>query len=190
MPPKVKFSRDQIVDAATQIVREVGMSALTARAIAERLNCSVAPVFSVFENMDELRAVVFKQAKEMYEMYIEEGLKQALPFKGAGLKYIEFAQKEPYLFRLLFMSDYHVDISNFLLLDDNNAKILNALMTSWGLDEKTARALHEDIMIYTHGIAVLCVTGSCSFSEEETSRRLTSAFTAMLKEIKTSGHSD
>lgn len=184
MPPKVKYTRELIVNAATELVKEAGASALTARALGERLNCSVAPIFSVFKNMEDVQSEVVKAAKKIYDGYIEEGLKQVLPFKGAGLKYIEFARREPNLFRLLFMSQYPVGLDGFMLLDENNDRILNALITSWGVDGEIARQLHEDIMIYTHGIAVLCVTNSCSFSDEEISRRLTAAFTAMLKEVK------
>ncbi len=39
-------------------------------------------------------------------------------------------------------------------------------------------------MIYTHGIAVLCATDSCCFTDEEISERLTFAFKAMLKSFK------
>ena len=126
-----------------------------------------------------------KQAKQMYDGYIAEGLKlQPFPFKGAGLKYIEFARKEPNLFRVLYMSENRGGMDNFVLLDDNNSKIISALMNSWSLDEDTARKLHKDINIYTHGIAALCVTNSCAFTDEEISERLTFAFTAMLKQIK------
>ncbi|MDE6075005.1 MAG: TetR/AcrR family transcriptional regulator [Clostridia bacterium] len=184
MPPKVKFSKEQIVAAALDIAREQGIAALTARAVADKLNCSVAPVFSVFENMDELREEVIRQAKSVYDGYIEEGLKQVLPFKGVGLKYIEFAKREPNLFRVLFMSDYSFGLDKFMLLDKNNAAIVNALMNSWSVDKKTAVGLHQDIMIYTHGIAVMCATKSCNFSDEEISERLTFAFMSMLKQVK------
>lgn len=184
MPPKVKFSREKIVAAATDVVRAAGMPALTARALSEQLNCSVAPIFFVFENMEEVRGEVVKRAKQIYEEYISEGLMQPLPFKGAGLKYIEFAKNEPNLFKVLFMSEYRVGLDNYMLLDENNAKIVGALMSSWSLGEITAKAMHKHIMIYTHGIAVLCATNSCSFTDEEISERLTFAFTAMLKEIK------
>ena len=184
MPPKAKFTRESIVAAATDVVRSAGMSALTARVLGDKLNCSVAPVFSVFENMDELRAEVVRQAKQIYKSYIDDGLKQALPFNGAGLKYIEFPKNEPNLFRLLVMSDYSGGLDNFMLLDDNNAKIVNALITTWAVDEETARALHKDIMLYTHGIAGMCATNSCAFSDEEISERLTFAFMAMLKMAK------
>ena len=37
MPPKVKFSKEAIIGTALQLVREEGMSSLTARALAEKL---------------------------------------------------------------------------------------------------------------------------------------------------------
>lgn len=184
MPPKVKFTKEAILSAATELVRATGLPALTARALSEKLNCSVVPIFSVFENMENLCAEVVAEARRIYNGYIEEGLTYDLPFKGAGLKYIEFARREPNLFRILFMSDSRGGLDSFLLLDTNNGKIVGALMSSWGLDEPTARSLHKDILLYTHGIAVMCVTGSCTFTDEEISERLTFAFTAMLKEIK------
>lgn len=184
MPPKVRFSRDKIVAAATEVVRAAGMPALTARALSEKLNSSVAPVFSEFSNMEEVRGAVVAQAKKIYESYIAEGLKNPLPFKGAGLKYIEFAKTEPNLFKVLFMSDYRVGLDNYMLMDENNAKIINALVRSWSLDIQTARELHKNIMLFTHGIAVLCATNSCAFTDGEISERLTFAFTAMLKQVK------
>ena len=184
MPPKVRFSRDKIVAAATEVVRAAGMPALTARALSEKLNSSVAPVFSEFSNMEEVRGAVVAQAKKIYESYIAEGLKNPLPFKGAGLKYIEFAKTEPNLFKVLFMSDYRVGLDNYMLMDENNAKIINALVRSWSLDIQTARELHKNIMLFTHGITVLCATNSCAFTDGEISERLTFAFTAMLKQVK------
>lgn len=188
MPPKIKFERAKIIAAATEIVRAAGMPALTARALSESLNCSVAPIFSEFGSMDELRAAVVGAAKTLYAEYIDEGLKQELPFKGAGLKYIEFAKNEPNLFKLLFMSNYCAGLDSFMLLDENNKKIVGALISTWGVSPETAKSLHKNIMLYTHGIAVLCATGSCEFSDEEISERLTFAFTSMLKEMKRSGN--
>ena len=39
MPPKVKVTREQIVQAALALVRESGAQALNARAVANRLGC-------------------------------------------------------------------------------------------------------------------------------------------------------
>ena len=63
MPPKAKFSRDEIVEAALTIVREDGIQALTARSLGDRLGSSARPVFTVFQNMEEVQGAVLKAAK-------------------------------------------------------------------------------------------------------------------------------
>ena len=40
MPPKVKITKQDIIDTALALIREGGESALNARAIAAALNCS------------------------------------------------------------------------------------------------------------------------------------------------------
>lgn len=41
MPPKIKVTQDQIILAAMNIVRESGIDALNARALAKHLDCSI-----------------------------------------------------------------------------------------------------------------------------------------------------
>ena len=45
MPPKVRFTREEIIRAALDITRESGPEALTARSLAARLDCSAKPIF-------------------------------------------------------------------------------------------------------------------------------------------------
>ena len=47
MPPKVKVTQDQIIQAAMDIVRESGIDALNARALAKQLDCSIQPITSI-----------------------------------------------------------------------------------------------------------------------------------------------
>lgn len=47
MPPKAKFTKEQIVNAALDIIRENGTSELTARALGKRLGSSACPIFTV-----------------------------------------------------------------------------------------------------------------------------------------------
>ena len=44
MPPKPKFTKKNIADAAVALVRQSGMEALTARAVSARLGCSPKPI--------------------------------------------------------------------------------------------------------------------------------------------------
>ena len=50
MPPKPKFTKEDIVEAAFNIVREQGWEALTQRSIAQKLNASIGPIYSSLSN--------------------------------------------------------------------------------------------------------------------------------------------
>ena len=54
MPPKAKFTKDDIIQAGLDIVKENGMDALTARALGSKLGSSSRPIFTVFQNMEEV----------------------------------------------------------------------------------------------------------------------------------------
>ena len=62
MPPKVKVTKEDIIRAAVDLVREYGAQSINARTLATVLSCSTQPIFSNFETMDELRLAVVKKA--------------------------------------------------------------------------------------------------------------------------------
>lgn len=186
MPPKVKFTKAQIISAAVRIVRAAGMPALTARAISAELNCSVAPIFSVFDNMETLCGAVIEEVKRIYAEYIREGLCQPIPFKGVGEQYIKFAVEQPRFFQLLFMSEHKVaDINNLLpILDDNYEDILESVRKSYGLDGEYAEKMYKHLFIYTHGIATLCATGVYTFTADEMAKLMSEECMSLLKSLR------
>ena len=147
MPPKAKFTRNEIIKAAMGIVRKEGVSALTARVLGEELGSSARPIFTLFQNMEEVQQSVITAAKELYAEYVERGLSEELPFKGVGTQYILFSIKEPKLFQLLFMSEHEniPDFSGVLpLIDNNYEKILSRLFTLF----RITFCLHCFILIF------------------------------------------
>ena len=187
MPPKCKFTRDEIIQSAFEIARSEGTASITARALGARLGASSKPIFSVFENMEEVQAEVQKAAKALYAEYVQIGLHQELAFKGVGTQYILFAIKEPKLFQLLFMSEQpqKPSVAGILpIIDENYAKILLSVQTGYGLCKKDAEKLYRHLWIYTHGIAALCATNMCSFTAEEISGMMTEVCRGLLKEIR------
>ncbi len=191
MPPKPKFTREEIIQAAIDITRKEGFNSISARVLGKKLGSSSKPIFSVFENMEDVQTAVVAAAKEIYNQYIQKGILQAdenVPrCKCIGQQYIRFAITEPKLFQLLFMKE-HEHILNFenILpdIDMNYKDILLAIETDYGLDSSAALQLYHHIWIYAHGIASLCATKTCSFSEEEISEMLSEAFTSLLKTAK------
>ena len=55
MPPKVKVTKDMVIDAAFEIAREAGAENINARTVAKKLNCSTQPVMYHFATIEELK---------------------------------------------------------------------------------------------------------------------------------------
>lgn len=193
MPPKAKFTKEEIVNAGIEILREQGIESVTAREIGSYLNSSARPIFTVFSNMNEVMQEIENRAKEIYAQYVSEGLKNDIAFKGVGQAYIKFAQNEPKLFQLLFMKELpnQTSLDNILpVIDDNYQDILNSVKDGYGLSKDDSVKLYHHLWIYTHGIATLLATGMCSFSDEEISNMLTEVFISLLIRIKAGNDND
>lgn len=187
MPPKSKFTRDEIVKVALDIVRENGIKALTARALGARLGSSACPIFTVFENMEDVQSTVKVAAKVLYGDYIKTGLLFEPAFRGVGIQYIRFAMEEPRLFELLFMTmlNESPNIDNVLpIIDEYYSDILLSVQTSYNLNESDSKRLYHHLWIYSHGIAVLSATKTCNFSIDEVEGMLTDVSRSIIKEIK------
>ncbi len=187
MPPKAKFTRAEIVEAAFHIVKTDGWEALTSRALGAHLGSSARPIFTVFQSMDEVQQAVIEAAKALYKEYVDKGLTWEHPFKGVGTQYILFSIQEPKLFQLLFMSEQPQvpDFSGVLpLIEESYEEILQSIQNDYGMSRPLAQKLYQHLWIYTHGIATLCATKMCRFTGEEISSMITEVCMSILKNIK------
>lgn len=187
MPPKAKFTREEIIEAAMQIFRENGLEAVTARELGKRLGSSARPIFTVFESMEEVHGEIIKAAKAQYKQYVTWGLEQTPAFKGVGTAYIRFAMEESRLFQLLFMQEQGEtkDLDHVLEnIDENYQDILKSVEEFYGLNQNDAKKLYQHLWIYTHGIATLCATKVCMFTVEEIQGMMSEIFIGLLEKVK------
>lgn len=187
MPPKAKFTKEQITNAALEIVRTEDFDHLTARALGRRLGSSACPIFTVFSSMEEVQQAVLQAAKDIYREYVAKGLSETPAFKGVGTQYIQFAREEPKLFQLLFMGEQAAepDLDHVLpVIDESYDQILASITTEYGMAVEDAERLYRHLWIYSHGIASLCATKMCCFTSEEISQMLTEVFVGLLVRTK------
>lgn len=186
MPKKTFYTKEYIVNVAVQIVRESGIDSLSAREVAKRTGCSVCPIFSAFDNMDGLHDSVVEAVRRIYDKYIAEALKNENAFKSVGEAYIKFAVNEPKFFQLLFMNDDNIrSLENVLpSIDGNYDKILQSVINQYGTSREIAFKLYKNMWVFTHGIAAMCATRTCNFSESEISAMETDVFTSLLVKYK------
>ena len=193
MPPKAKFTKAEIIEAALNIVRTDGYEALTSRALGTCLGSSARPVFTVFKNMEEVQQAMIEAAKALYKEYVRKGLTSEHPFKGVGTQYILFSVNEPKLFQLLFMAEQKQipDLSGVLpLIDESYKDILLSIQKDYEISELSAKKLYRHLWIYTHGIASLCATKMCRFTGEEISTMITEVCMSVLKKIQEEENND
>jgi AcrR family transcriptional regulator len=184
MPPKAKYSREQIIDVAYELVRRNGEDFLSARTLASELGSSTAPIFTAFSSIDEIFCEIKAKAYELYSQYLKEGMAMQPAFKGTGLKYIQFAKDEPNLFKMLFMCVGNSDQPThyFPAGDiDNEPSVRGAAEISCGYDTERAKRIYNHLSVYTHGLAVMYAQGQCVFTDEDVSEMLSEVFRALSK---------
>ena len=182
MPPKVKFTREEIIRVALDIVRETGPEGLTARSLAARLGCSVKPIFGLFRSMEEVQQEVLAAGYRLYGQTIAQAMEAGKypPYKASGMAYIAFAQQEKPLFRLLFMRDRSHEDASPRLGDDVEPLIQQAA----GISRESARMFHLEMWIYVHGIAAMAATSFLDWDTELISALLTDAYRGLLARFK------
>lgn len=184
MPPKVKVTRQQLLDTAVAIVRQHGAAALNARTLARALDCSTQPVFSNFSSMEELKLAVVKEADNLYQAYLQKELaaEEYPAYKATGMAYIRFAREEKELFKLLFMRDRSAEPPE---LDESSLQPIFALAQDCtGLDSNSVRLFHLEIWIFVHGIATMIATDYLTFDKDFISRLLTDTFQGLKKRFE------
>jgi len=176
MPPKFKFTRDEITSVALNLTRRTGFSGLTARALAAELGCSAKPIFGLFKNMEEVQQEVIRTANILYHGYLREDMEKGEypPYKASGMAYIRFAKKEKELFKLLFMRDRSVE----KIKEDTEEirPLLQLIQEDTGMDEQEAHAFHIEMWIFVHGMATMIATNYLDLDEAYISKVITDAY--------------
>ena len=68
MARKCAYTKEMILEAAIKLFKKEGSDAITAKNIAKELNCSVAPIYSVYMSLDDLKKdLAFEIEKRILE---------------------------------------------------------------------------------------------------------------------------
>ncbi len=98
MPPKFKFSKQEMIDAAFKLVRNDGWQNLSTRTLAKVLGSSARPIYSFFKSIDELEEELVSLSVDLLYTYMTRKW-SGDPWIDHGIGYVMFAQEEKHLFR-------------------------------------------------------------------------------------------
>lgn len=122
--------RQEILDAAREILLSEGFSQLTMRGIAKRIEYSPTTIYLYFKNKEELLYnlcdEVFKRLLDILEKAGVNETSALARLRAAMYSYIDFGLSEPDRYRIAFMADInpHINVQNFLEEGKNGYKLL------------------------------------------------------------------
>lgn len=183
MPPKVKVSKEAIINEAVNLVRNNGAQSINARTIACMLNCSTQPIFSNFATMDDLRFAVVEKADILCQEYMRREVENGeFPaYKANGMAYIRFAKEEKELFKLLYMRDRSSE--SYPERSKITEEMESIVQKNIGLDGENAKLFHLEMWAYVHGIATMFATSFFDLDWNLVSRMLTDSYQGLKKQF-------
>lgn len=191
MPPKAKFTKEQIVKTAFDMTRENGFSSVTARELGKRLGTSASPIFTVFQSMSELQQEVRKLAMQEFITYVGNVLDYTPSFKRFGMQMISFAMEEPQLFRILYMEENEENRSFddlFKTLGEPAYLCVDIIQKENDVTKEEAIILFKQAWIHAFSIGVLLVNKICCFTKEEIAEMLSLEFQGVLYLLKSGNY--
>lgn len=171
MPPKIKFDREVIVEAAFDIAKEEGFAGITARRVANHLGCSVAPIYLNFETIDDLIKAVVERVFTLIDELLK---KQKGPkiFENIGKASLVFAREYPVLFRELVIQK-NPYMASYETVQDAIVEALAADESMRGLTYDERKLLLLKMRIFQTGLSVMVANGQLpSWLDEQSAEAL------------------
>lgn len=175
MPAKKVVTKERVLYAAIDIIREGGSEMLNVREIAKRCGCSTQPVYSLFGGMAGLKSELSGLVAKIYSDYIDGVIQSGKypEYKAIGMGYIGFAKEHKQLFKYLMMTPHEEKHDWEKLSYDVSTGIIT---DQYGLERGEAELLHTELWIFVHGVATMFATDYLDWDWELVSKMVTDAF--------------
>ena len=182
MTKNIKISKDMILEAAFKIVKTEGIEKLSNREIADKLKCSIRPIYYQFQNTKDMKKALYQKIEKYFYKFLMRDINDNFPkYKQIGLNYIKFAKKEKKLFQALFMSDEELTPSVFVSKDSEDYKeVEKVIKISTNLNNNDIKEFHTKMWIFCHGIATLVANETVSLTDNQIQELLSYEFQALM----------
>ncbi len=159
MPPKPKYTREEIIDAAYKIMEHKGIDAVVAREVGKTLNTTTAPIFTYFKTMEELKNEIYIKACNTCSEFLNGSINYFPAFKEFGLRWYRFACTYPHVYDLIFVTPKSGNCEPVYIIDVNFIEILEPMkqeiMKTFDISYRGAGELITNMCIYVHGVCSL-----------------------------------
>ena len=181
--PKQKITKEMVVEAAFSLARAGGMEQVLVKNIAQKLGCSVQPIYSYCDNMESLRQDVMQRVIEFVRGFVAERIDPEDLFRSTGRAYVRIAREEPQLYKL-FALHQRAGVSSLeeLYAAETNPKVAVSIAENLHISAEQAKQLHLHMLIYTIGIGTIFAVTTPGIPAEEIFAQQEIAYEAFLKQ--------
>ena len=166
--PKQRITKEMVVDAAFEIARNSGMEQVMVKNIADKIGCSVQPIYSYCKNMDGLKQDVIEQVNRFIQEYVVGHINKDDLFRSTGKSYIQLAQEESHLFRIFILHQREgISSLNDLYQSEANPHTVEIIAKKLNISVERAKQLHLNMLIYTIGIGTIFSVTTPGISTDE-----------------------
>ena len=181
--PKQRITKEMVVNAAFEIARNSGMEQVMVKNIADKIGCSVQPIYSYCKNMDGLRQDVVEQVNCFIREYIAAHIDKDDLFRSTGNLYIRLAQDEPHLFKIFILHQREgISSLNDLYQSETNPHMAEVIAEKLNISIEQAKRLHLNMLIYTIGIGTVFLVTTPGISADEIYAQQETAYEAFLRQ--------
>ncbi|WP_411553062.1 TetR/AcrR family transcriptional regulator [Paenibacillus lautus] len=158
MPPRPRFSKEQIINSAFHIAKTEGLDNVTIRKIADHLGSSSAPIYVNFNDVDEVKRAVIHKVVELSQQMLQEH-QSGNPFRDIGIASLKMAMEYPVLIR-----DFALEPNEYLKNYDEEMvrELVNMMQKDPGLEDFTEEELMAILLkmrIFQTGLTLMAANG-------------------------------
>ena len=181
--PKHRITKEMVVNAAFEIARSDGMEQVMVKNIAEKIGCSVQPIYSYCKNMEGLRQDVTLKVCSFIGEYVKTHIDKDDIFETTGRAYIQLAKEEPHLFKIFILHRRNSIASlEDLYQSETNPHTAEFISKKLGISIGQAKKLHLNMLIYTIGLGTIFSVVTPGISTDEIYEQQEMAYKAFLSQ--------
>jgi len=159
--PKTKYTKELILETAIKMAKEEGIESLNVRKIASMLGCSVAPIYTAYQNFENLIKEVDLHYRNILSGFVVRKYSHN-EFFNMGLGLVDFTIRYPKIYMYLYKNTD--DFFDILKQEANLMDMMEESHLSQLLDTEELKYLLDSMSTFTQGLCMSIVLKPDSLS--------------------------
>jgi AcrR family transcriptional regulator len=165
--------REMALSAAELLIVKEGIGAFSMRKVATAIGYTVGNLYLLFANQDDLLAAINERTADAIHAFLQDACEpHADPrerLRAMGTAYIDFAQRHPHRFRLMFEHQLPADMQPRTSTDMRLKRLFDLVERNLkplvpGAKPEALRGAAAALWSAVHGVCVLTVSGKLKWS--------------------------